>query len=145
MADTLAKTISKMGAPIDRDLVVAGALLHDAGKIVCTSELSESGQSHTEIGEKLLVDNGVAPELARVCVSHKYWDSDGVSTEELVVALADRLWKGKRNGRLEARIVERAARTSLQEPLSVFLALDAVFEKIADEAPERLRVARGYV
>ncbi len=116
-------------------------MLHDAGKVVCTSELSEPGQSHTEVGEKLLAENGVPPELARVCVSHKFWDSDGVSTEELVVALADRLWKGKRNERLEARIVERVARASSRESLSVFLALDSVFERIADEAPERLEVA----
>ena len=144
MAETLARSISKKGAPIDQEFAVVGALLHDAGKIVCTSELSHSGQSHTEVGDNLLVESGVPPELARFCVSHKFWDFKGVSTEELVVALADRLWKGKRNERLESRIVERVARTSSRELLSVFLALDPVLEKIADEAPERLEVARGY-
>ncbi len=54
-----------------------------------------------------------------------------------------RLWKGRRN-ELEARLVERVASGSSQERISVFIALDLVFEEIADEATERLKVAREY-
>lgn len=61
-----------------------------------------------------------------------------VSFEELVVALADTLWKGKRNEVLEKRVVEGAAVRVGRPFWDVFVAFDTCFEDIAGEGPRRL-------
>ena len=40
------------------------------------------------------MESGVE-DLARFCVTHARWESDGIGLEDLLVALADKLWKGK--------------------------------------------------
>ena len=50
---------------IDRAAVVFGAATHDIGKAVHRGELSAPGREHEAAGEKLLLDHGYAPELAR--------------------------------------------------------------------------------
>jgi hypothetical protein len=56
------------------------------------------------------------------------------SLDELVVALADTLWKGKRHAALEKRVVEAVSERCGQS----FWELDNCFESIAADGAERL-------
>jgi hypothetical protein len=65
-----------------------------------------------------------------------------VSLEELVVALADKLWKGSRNSELEERVVERVAASLQQDRWGLFVELDTLFEDTAADGAERLKRSR---
>src|SRR5689334_15102928 len=95
-ADALLVEVTNLGVAVDARLVRAGAMLHDAGKALHPAELSQSGSEHEPAGEALLLARGVDPSIARCCVSHARWANMDVSLEELLVALADALWKGVR-------------------------------------------------
>jgi hypothetical protein len=60
------------------------------------------------------------------------------SLEELLVALADALWKGVRRPELEQKVVAAVALRLGLEPWSIFVPLDTCFEKIADGGMDRL-------
>lgn len=104
-ADALLAHVDSLGIAVDARLVRAGALLHDAGKILHPGELSGGGSEHEPDGERLLVAHGVDPAVARCCVSHARWATMSSSLEELLVALADALWKGVRRAPLETRVL----------------------------------------
>src|SRR5262249_22621552 len=87
--------LQRRHVPLDADFVRVAAVLHDAGKILHPEELQDSGSEHEAAGERLLLGEGVAPALARCCLSHAQWEAMACSLEELLVALADHLWKGK--------------------------------------------------
>lgn len=128
----------EVGVAFDRNQVLVGAALHDAGKIVHPEEMSRPGSRHELTGEQLLSSHGVPPELARFCVTHAAWSQPGVTIEDLLVALADKLWKGTRDDGLERRVTEVIARTTKREVWAVFEALDSICEAIAAEGPDRL-------
>lgn len=90
----------------------------------------------------MLLEAGVSPKLARSCVSHARWADEGVTLEERLVALADKLWKGKRETALEELVVEEVARRSGGDRWSVFTSLDEAFETIAAGADDRLARSR---
>ena len=115
-----------------------GASLHDAGKIVHPDEMSSPGHEHERAGERLLLANAVPAAVARFCVTHASWDTADIAIEDLLVALADKLWKGKRDDELERRVADALARDAKREPWEVFAALDAICEAIAGDGPERL-------
>lgn len=124
--------------PFDRAWVRAGAALHDVGKIAHPAELERPGAEHEPAGEALLLRHDVAPHIARCCLSHAQWAKLECSLEELLVALADKLWKGARVQPLEQRVIDAAAR-ALKKPLwDLFIPLDSGFEAIAAAAPARL-------
>jgi len=56
----------------------------------------------------------------------------------VLVALADKLWKGKRDDGLERRVADAIARQVKREAWEVFDVLDAICEAIASDGPERL-------
>ena len=85
-----------------------------------------------------MLSHGVPARVARVCVSHGAWDSDGLAIEELMVALADKLWKGRRVEALEKRFIDRAVAVSGLDRWSLWVKLDSVFEQIADGGFDRL-------
>ncbi|MEM8642558.1 MAG: hypothetical protein AAGG51_27630 [Cyanobacteria bacterium P01_G01_bin.54] len=58
--------------------------------------------------------------------------------EELLVALADALWKGKRQTELETLVIEQVALRSGGDYWTVFMALDSCFEAIAADGQQRL-------
>lgn len=60
------------------------------------------------------------------------------ATEELVVALADKLWKGVRNAELEKRVIEKIAQIRGTAFWDEFIPLDSLFESVASTASERL-------
>jgi putative nucleotidyltransferase with HDIG domain len=127
------------GLDVDRDLVRAGAVLHDCGKTTHPEELSAAGHRHEEAGQALLLESGVDASVARCCVSHSRWGTLPCSLEELLVALADKLWKGVRVPELEAMVIDEVALRRRQDRWACFIELDSCFERIADAGPERLR------
>lgn len=90
----------------------------------------------------LLLANGVQPEVAQCCISHAAWKSDGVSFEERPVALADKLWKGKREADLELAVIDEIAHRLGCDRWDVFAQMDSVFEEIAVSGSERLQRSR---
>lgn len=128
----------ELGVSFDREQVLVGAALHDAGKIRHPDEMRAPGSRHERAGEQLLIERGVEPALARFCATHAAWDRPELAIEDLLVALADKLWKGKREDELERRVAEVIARASGRESWAVFDRLDAVCDDIAAGGPERL-------
>jgi putative nucleotidyltransferase with HDIG domain len=130
-------------APYDRRLVLVGAALHDVGKIEHPSEMSAAGHQHESAGRRLLEAHGVPDDVARFAVSHARWDASDVRLEDLLVAAADKLWKGVRNDVLESRLVDAVAACAGRARWEAFAELDALFERIAASGDDRL--ARSQV
>jgi hypothetical protein len=122
----------------DRRLVLLGAALHDAGKIVHPAEMREPGIAHEAAGERLLLDRGVAADVSRFCVTHAAWNDERCTFEDLLVALADKLWKGKRDEDLELALSDHIAAHAGGERWSVMSRVDAICEEIAASGTERL-------
>ncbi|MEU4064188.1 HD domain-containing protein [Streptomyces wedmorensis] len=122
----------------DREAVLFGAATHDIGKAVLVSELSGPGAEHEEVGRTLLLGRGVSPELARFAATHASWRESGVGLEDLLVSLADKIWKNKRVPDLEDLIVARLVEAGGGAAWEEFSALDEVLSRIGDGADERL-------
>ena len=65
-----------------------------------------------------------------------------VSLEELLVALADKLWKGVRKLELEERVIDRVAASLKTDRWDAFVELDNLFETIAADGTARLERSR---
>lgn len=130
--------LEELDVAFDRELIRAGIILHDAGKSLHSEELTGSGSEHEEAGERILLERGVDPAVARCCRSHARWFEMECRLEELIVALADKLWKGKRDADLELTAADRLAQSLEIERWDVFLHADFVFEAIAAGGPKRL-------
>jgi hypothetical protein len=85
-----------------------------------------------------LLSKNVDPKIARCCRSHGQWQQMECDFEELVVALADNLWKGKRNPELEQQIIAKVAQMCCQDDWTMFVCLDNKFEEIAAAGDRRL-------
>lgn len=142
IAEQLSRVMSCHGIEHDGTLVMVGAALHDAGKVVHPEELEQPGRQHETAGERLLLERGVSPTLARCCRTHGSWDAEGVSFEEMMIALADHIWKGSRSERLELFVVDEVARRLGIERWDAFLIVDPEIETIADSGAARLAQAR---
>ncbi|NHZ44947.1 phosphohydrolase [Massilia aquatica] len=138
-ADALIDIYNSLDLRFDARLIELGAAVHDAGKITFPEELDGPGSRHEPAGQALMLANGVQPAVARCCVSHAAWQEPGNSFEELSVALADKLWKGKREEELELRVIDLIAAQRGQSRWDVFTTLDGAFEDIAVGGSERLR------
>jgi HD domain len=130
-------------ASFDRRAVLFGAATHDIGKTVHTDELSGPGSEHEPAGYEILLARGVDARLARFARDHGSWHA-AVGLEELLVALADKVWKAKRVPELEQLITDRLAAASGQEPWQVFMALDDELNRIAEDADRRLAFQSAY-
>jgi hypothetical protein len=142
-ADHLLLVFQALVVTIDVRTVELGAILHDTGKICHPEELSEPGSLHEQAGEALLLEHGVQPAVARCCVSHGAWHLPDVSFEERMVALADKLWKGKRDSALELSIIDEAAARLKVSRWALFERLDSAFEEIAVGGFERVEQSRS--
>lgn len=137
-ADQLIRGYKDLGIPCDFKLVSLGVAIHDAGKILYPEELDGPGSQHEPAGETLLLSHGVHPNVARCCVTHADWQASNVSLEERTVALADKLWKGKRVEELEIMVIDQSAERVGKDRWALFTSLDSIFEEIASEGPSRL-------
>ncbi|MBB5893377.1 HD domain-containing protein [Kutzneria kofuensis] len=126
--------------PLDVDAVHFGAATHDIGKVVHVEELSAPGHRHEPAGRDLLLAQGIPPELARFAATHASWAEPGITAEDLVVSLADKIWKAKRVPDLEQLIVARLD----GEPWQAFLELDDELDRIAAAADHRLAFQASY-
>ena len=141
-AEQLIRGYNELQIPCDTKLISLGVAVHDAGKILHPKELDGPGSQHEPAGEALLLSHGVQPEIARCCVTHAAWQRPEVSFEERSVALADKLWKGKRVADLEETVVNEAATRTGRDRWALFTSLDSVFEEVANEGPGRLARSR---
>jgi hypothetical protein len=137
-AEDLLAGLVALSIPLDREFVRVGVVLHDAGKAVHREELDAPGSSHEPAGERLLLQHGATADVARVCRSHARWRDVAETLEELVIALADKLWKGARVTELEELVIDRAAAAAGRDRWELFGQLDTVFETVAAGADARL-------
>jgi hypothetical protein len=130
--------LSELGSRLDVETMRVGIVLHDVGKILYPNELVGPGKEHEAAGEALLLRHGVAPHLARICRSHAQWRDMDVSLEELLVGLADKLWKGKREADLEERVIDMLSQKLGRDRWDLYIQADDLFERIASHGTERL-------
>ncbi len=137
-AELLISKLHELPVQFDENFFRLGIALHDAGKIIHPQELIAKGNNHEADGEKLLVSHGVDSKLARCCRSHSQWETMECSFEEICVALADTLWKGKRNSQLEELFIQMLMTRCNQDYWQLFLEMDSCFEAIASDGDSRL-------
>jgi hypothetical protein len=127
-------------ATVDRSALLFGAATHDIGKTRFPTELSEPGSEHERHGQILLLEQGVLAPYARFAETHGSWRiTPDLPLEDLLVALADTCWKGKRDATLEQRIADHLTLHTQRDPWAVWLTLDTVIEEITNDADRRLR------
>ncbi len=141
-ANAILEDVRRAGVPLDAGFVRLGVAFHDAGKILHPEELDGPGSHHEPDGERLLIEHGVEPSVARCCLTHARWQEMDSSLEELLVALADKLWKGVRHAELERRVIDSCARALGKDFWDLFVQLDTCFEDIAAQGPERFERSR---
>lgn len=82
---------------------------------------------------------GVPEERARFAFTHGNWRGlDPPRIEDLLVALADKCWKGKRVDELEALTVELLSKESGQESWQCYATLDEILREFSATADARL-------
>jgi hypothetical protein len=126
------------GLVIDREEVLFGAATHDIGKAVARYELAEPGDEHELLGQRLLISHGVSPALARFAATHADLGRPEVQFTDAIVALADKVWKGKRDKTVEEFVLKMIAEALGLSPWEAFDRLDGVLETIAEDAARRL-------
>ncbi|MFI9330169.1 HD domain-containing protein [Kitasatospora sp. NPDC052868] len=129
---------------LDREAVLFGAATHDVGKTVHVAELSGPGAAHEEAGRTLLLGQGVSPQLARFAATHATWTGPQVGLEDLLVSLADKIWKNKRVPDLEDLVVARLSESTGRPLWEEFIALDEVLTRIGNGADERLAFQASF-
>jgi hypothetical protein len=122
----------------DRAAVLFGAATHDVGKVVHVEELSGPGSAHEAAGYTLLRARGYAESLARFARNHASWTRPEVTVEDLLVSLADKIWKAKRVPDLEDLVVGQLAAADGAETWQAFMSLDDILERLAAGADQRL-------
>jgi hypothetical protein len=116
---------------VDRPAVLFGAATHDLGKVRHPEELEQPGHLHEPAGYELLLNYGVPHELARFAGSHgSSWLTPDPPTEDLLVSLADKVWKGARVTDLERKVLEKLP----GEDWDAFLRLDDILGRLAAQA-----------
>jgi hypothetical protein len=124
----------------DTTAVLFGAATHDVGKVQHPEELSGPGSLHEPAGQNLLLRYGVPAHLARFAATHSAWQDPGRGTEDLLVSVADKVWKGKRVAALEEAVSERIGGV----PWETFLELDDILSALAAGADERLAFQAAF-
>ena len=107
---------------VDVDAVAFGAATHDIGKARHPVELLEPGKLHEADGERLLLEQGTSPALARFARTHGAWEEAvTLSLEDLLVVVADTAWKARRAKALDdaRRDGDPASGICERNPLSI--------------------------
>jgi putative nucleotidyltransferase with HDIG domain len=141
--DTAAKLVDQLIATFpdlafDQQAVLFGAATHDIGKATHRQELTQPGKNHEQAGRELLTKMGSSADRARFAYTHGNWNQPGTTPEDLIVALADNCWKGKRVDELETKFSELLSRSTGNPPWACYAQLDEILESLAQGADERL-------
>lgn len=124
---------------VDVDAVAYGAATHDIGKARHPAELSEPGKLHEADGERLLLEQGTSPALARFARTHGAWENAvTLPLEDLLVVVADTAWKAKRSKALDDAVTAAISSQTKLPAWDVFMKLDAILDAVAATADERL-------
>jgi hypothetical protein len=122
-----------------REAVLFGASIHDFGKVIERSELIRSGTQHEQRGIELLRSMGISSKRARFAYTHGNWDGvPSVNLEDLLVALADTCWKGKRVDALESKITTLLSAVSKKPEWACYAELAEIVEGLTRDADARL-------
>ncbi|MCX5262829.1 HD domain-containing protein [Streptomyces sp. NBC_00199] len=136
LVERLARSCPRL--PVDREAVLFGAATHDIGKALHPGELSGPGARHEEAGRELLLAHGVTAERARFAATHASWAAPGITVDDLLVSLADKVWKNKRAADLEDLVVAELARAAGRPAWQEFLDLDDFLTSVGEGADLRL-------
>ena len=130
----------------DREAVLFGAASHDIGKVVHPQELSGPGHAHELAGYELLRRHGVDERLARFARTHADWTAPEATVEDLLVSLADKIWKGRRVEDLEGLVVERLVADwgAGVDRWRVLIDVDDLLEDIATGVDQRLAFQTAF-
>jgi hypothetical protein len=130
----------------DREAVLFGAATHDIGKTVYVAELTGPGSRPEEAGRGLLLAHGFEPRLARFAATHAAWADAGPGTgiEDLLVSVADKIWKNKRVPDLEDLLVTRLTRASGRAAWEEFMMLGDELARIGRGADARPAFQTSY-
>jgi hypothetical protein len=122
-----------------KEEVLFGASIHDFGKVIDRAELNRSGTQHEQRGIELLRSMGISGDRARFAYTHGNWDKvPSVNFEDLLVALADKCWKGKRVDELESKIAALLSAASKKPEWSCYAELDEIVQELTKDADTRL-------
>lgn len=124
--------------------MIFGAATHDIGKALHVTELSGPGSLHEAAGRELLLAHGVSAELARFAATHASWGGVGIGIEDLLVSLADKVWKNERVPDLEDLVVAALAEAGGRPVWEEFLDLDEFLTRVGDRADARLAYQMGH-
>jgi hypothetical protein len=141
VAATLVERISAAfpEAIFGKEQVLFGASIHDFGKVIERSELSEPGKQHEQRGVELLRSMGISDAEARFCYTHGNWDTvPNVNLEDLLVALADKCWKGKRVEEMESKVNSLLSAACNKPEWECYAGLDEILEELTKDADARL-------
>ena len=82
--------------------------------------------------------------MARFAATHASWTRPGTATEDLMVSVADKIWKNKRVPELENLLITRLAESSGRERWEEFIALDELLSRIGEDADKRLAFQASF-
>ena len=123
---------------INQELVLFGAATHDIGKTKIKSELFESGKRHELVGRDILKELGYSDQWSRFALTHGNWKDDQLTMEDLLVVVADKIWKGKRVEDLEERLGQLMAEDLAMDYWEIYQTLDALLSEITLGADQRI-------
>lgn len=122
----------------ERKSILLGAATHDLGKTIHLDELTGNGCLHQLDGPALLNRHGLPESIARFARTHGTWDRETIGLDDLLIALADNIWKGHRNGPLETMVIQDISSSVKQEAWAVYDMLDAIIRRLTMHADSRL-------
>jgi hypothetical protein len=122
---------------IDQTAVCFGAATHDLGKTMYPNQLNVPGKQHEQAGQILLIQVGISAKQARFAALHSDITSER-NIDELLVALADHLWKGKRNTALEELVIAERAQASQRDYWDVWVTISELCDRLAADSISRL-------
>jgi hypothetical protein len=145
VASRLVELLSQAFPNVALDGVLFGAATHDLGKAHYIAELVRPGKEHERRGVDLLLAMGISQDRARFAYTHGNWDTvQNVTLEDLLVALADNCWKGKREDALETKTVNLLSAVSGKPAWDCYAELDKILGALAADADARLDWQREF-